>query len=74
LNLEMGEENDDGVLIVGPGDVQQVCFLIEQKGEGMEEVVDGTGRLVVGMLSIEWRGSMGNKGSLSTGWLGTRIR
>lgn len=61
--------------ILSHGDVQQVCFLVEQGGGGNEEeklVVDAAGRLVMGILNIAWRGEMGNLGSLSTGWLGVK--
>lgn len=78
LNWDMGGE-DGGVgevenPLLAPGDVQQICFLVEEKGLDMVQEVDPTGRLVMGMLSIGWRGAMGNRGSLSTGWLGTRLR
>lgn len=69
----MGSEGDLVNPVLGPGDVHQVCFLVEQKGEQIGEI-DATGRLTVGMLSIGWRGAMGNKGNLSTGWLSTRLR
>ncbi|KAI9734754.1 MAG: hypothetical protein M1818_006741 [Claussenomyces sp. TS43310] len=59
--------------ILGPGDVHQVCFLVAQNGDEVGEL-DAAGRLIVGMLRIGWRGAMGNKGNLSTGWLGTRLR
>ncbi|KAI9643349.1 hypothetical protein NHQ30_007968 [Ciborinia camelliae] len=79
--------------VLAPGDIRQVCFLVEEKdagddegndGEGKEredsgekekekeqEIVDG--RLIFGVLSIGWRGAMGNKGFLSTGNLGIRL-
>lgn len=60
--------------ILAPGDVQQICFLVEEKGLDIAQEMDSTGRLLMGMLSISWRGAMGNRGSLSTGWLGTRLR
>jgi hypothetical protein len=58
--------------VLNPGDVEQVCFLVEQVGEELE--VSGDGRVVFGVLSIRWRGAMGNKGFLSTGSLGTRLK
>jgi hypothetical protein len=58
--------------VLNPGDVEQVCFLVEQVGEELE--VSGDGRMVFGVLSIGWRGAMGNKGFLSTGSLGTRLK
>ncbi|TGO28162.1 hypothetical protein BPAE_0031g00270 [Botrytis paeoniae] len=70
--------------VLAPGDIRQVCFLVEEKvpgddgevadsveGEKKSEIVDG--RLIFGVLSIGWRGAMGNKGFLSTGNLGTRV-
>lgn len=74
--------------VLAPGDIRQVCFLVEEKDfgndEGIEEegkegieqekeqeIVDG--RLIFGVLSIGWRGAMGNKGFLSTGNLGIRV-
>ena len=78
LNWETGSEGGGAGEVenpmLAPGDVQQICFLVEEKGQGMEQEVDPTGKLVMGMLSISWRGAMGNRGSLSTGWLGTRLR
>ena len=57
--------------ILAPSDVQQVCFWVEQIGD-MDIEVDTTGRIVMGMLNIVWRGPMGNWGSLNTGWLGVK--
>ncbi|KAF7946611.1 hypothetical protein EAE96_009606 [Botrytis aclada] len=70
--------------VLAPGDIRQVCFLVEEKVPGDDgEVADGAeegkeseivdGRLIFGVLSIGWRGAMGNKGFLSTGNLGTRV-
>lgn len=57
--------------VLGPGEVEQVCFLVEEEeggeGEGQEEE-----RVVFGVLGVGWRGMMGNRGFLSTGKLGTR--
>jgi hypothetical protein len=68
-----GEEMERPVLM--PGDVQQVCFLVQEKigedGSGAEPI---DGRLVFGILSIGWRGTMGNRGVLSTGALGARLK
>ncbi|PQE32118.1 DUF974 domain-containing protein [Rutstroemia sp. NJR-2017a WRK4] len=86
LNWEIvmeGEgEEDMERPVLSPGDVRQVCFLVEEQeepeGEGEDsgadekEIVDG--RLIFGILSIGWRGAMGNKGFLNTGNLGVRVR
>jgi trafficking protein particle complex subunit 13 len=78
LNWDMGSADGEGGEVespmLAPGDVQQICFLVEEKSEDIGQEIDPSGRLVMGMLSIGWRGAMGNKGSLSTGWLGTRLR
>lgn len=73
--LSEGEGMERPVLM--PGDVQQVCFLVEEveeadEGEGEAELVDG--RLIFGILSLGWRGPMGNRGFLSTGALGARLK
>ncbi|KAF4637331.1 hypothetical protein G7Y89_g748 [Cudoniella acicularis] len=61
--------------VLMPGDVQQVCFLVEEildpEGNGVVPVDD---RLIFGTLGIGWRGTMGNRGFLSTGNLGTKIK
>lgn len=64
--------------IVNPRDIIQVAFLVEQ-GEGIQEGVEELknsmrrdGRAVLGQLAIQWRGSMGERASLSTGNLLSR--
>jgi hypothetical protein len=76
LNWDMGKEGNVVEVenpTLGPKDVQQICFLVEQIGDEVGEE-DVTGRIIMGMLHITWRGVMGNRGSLSTSWLGTRLR
>ncbi|KAH8677490.1 hypothetical protein BX600DRAFT_506526 [Xylariales sp. PMI_506] len=56
-----------------PGEVEQVCFVIEEDiaaGEAPKEEKDG--RVVFGVLGIGWRTEMGSRGYLSTGKLGAR--
>lgn len=76
INWELvveGEQMEKPILM--PGDVQQVCYIVEEllndEGEGSEEI---EGRVVFGILSLGWRGPMGNRGFLSTGSLGARIK
>lgn len=63
---------------LNPRSVQQVAFLVEQEHgttEGLEALRQDLklqGRTVLGQLSIEWRGAMGDRGFLSTGNLMTR--
>lgn len=66
--------------VLSPRDVLQVAFLVEQ-AEGQQDGLDSLqrdmkrdGRAVLGQLSIEWRGAMGDKGFLTTGNLLTRKR
>ncbi|PBP21699.1 hypothetical protein BUE80_DR007607 [Diplocarpon rosae] len=76
LNWEIlsdGEEIERPVLM--PGDVQQVCFLVEEVlGTGGEPHESTDGRLIFGVLSLGWKGTMGNRGFLSTGTLGARLK
>ena len=57
--------------VLQPGEVEQVCFLIQETAPGLVE--QGNGRLIFGVLGIGWRGEMGSRGYLSTGKLGTRV-
>lgn len=56
--------------VLQPGETEQVCFVV---GEGEEKVEEAEGRVVFGVLQIGWRSEMGNRGFLSTGKLGTRV-
>jgi hypothetical protein len=80
LNWEVtreGEVSESPCLM--PGDVQQVCFLVEEILGGRDEMEDRRereavdGKLVFGILSLGWRGAMGNRGFLSTGNLGAKV-
>lgn len=66
---DRGREKEKPVL--NPKDVQQVCFLIMQ-ADGMVKGAEN-GRLTIGQLSIGWRSAQGNQGTLSTGWLATKL-
>lgn len=72
--LSEGESMEKPVLM--PGDVQQVCFLVEEliDEEGKRPEPTAEGRLIFGILSLAWRGTMGNRGFLSTGALGARLK
>lgn len=82
LNWDAEREDDPTVdnPVLGPRDVLQVAFLVEQiEGEisGLEELrtsLRRDGRAVLGQLAIKWRTGMGERGSLSTGNLLTRKR
>ncbi len=66
--------------ILDPRDVLQVAFLVEQEdgqNEGLEDLqkdLKRDGRATLGQLSIESRGTMGDRGFLTTGNLSTRRR
>ncbi|KAF2759638.1 hypothetical protein EJ05DRAFT_304982 [Pseudovirgaria hyperparasitica] len=67
--------------ILNPRDVLQVAFLLEEQAlesidatsEGISAPVPklppGDQRTVLGQLAIQWRGSLGDRGSLRTAWL-----
>lgn len=64
--------------VLAPRDVHQLSYLLTQQQSMMEGLEDlkamlkRDGRAILGQLSIEWRGGMGEKGSLTTGNLLTR--
>ncbi|KAK6825094.1 hypothetical protein PG987_012588 [Apiospora arundinis] len=80
LHLETGLRYRDANWIVSesarpvlhPGEVEQVCFVVEEDGKGTPVVEDSDGRVVFGVLGIGWRTEMGNRGFLATGKLGAR--
>ncbi|KAK3321156.1 hypothetical protein B0T19DRAFT_403731 [Cercophora scortea] len=62
-----------GKPVLHPGEVEQVCFVVEEEKDGEDGGVEETdGKVVFGVLGIGWRTEMGNRGFLSTGKLGTR--
>lgn len=56
-----------------PREVTQAAFLMRQKPNSTVEMTKD-GRIILGQLIICWRSSMGDPGSLTTGWLSTRKR
>ncbi|KAF3359541.1 hypothetical protein VdG1_02096 [Verticillium dahliae VDG1] len=78
LDLEAGLAYTDcnwgpaGKPVLHPGEVEQVCFVVEETAEGGGLEPGDDGRIVFGVLGIGWRGEMGNRGYLSTGKLGMR--
>ncbi|EMD97657.1 hypothetical protein COCC4DRAFT_82981 [Bipolaris maydis ATCC 48331] len=61
--------------MLSPRDVVQVAFLLTYK-PGEDEEVEGSktedDKRVLGQLAIQWRSALGDRGSLSTGWLTAR--
>jgi len=82
INWDVGPDGVEKLDLpkLAPQDVWQVAFLLEQQKEdpdGSEAVrksLSKDGRAVLGQLAIQWRNSMGDPGTLSTGWLTTRRR
>jgi len=70
--------------ILNPRDVIQVAFLLEEQRkpdivEDKEAVQDihnvaPGDKIILGQLNIQWTSAMGDRGSLSTGWLVARKR
>ncbi|OAL48756.1 hypothetical protein IQ07DRAFT_85699 [Pyrenochaeta sp. DS3sAY3a] len=61
--------------ILSPRDVIQVAFLLDQHGVAELDEDDtsaGPNKRVLGQLAIQWRSALGDRGSLSTGWLTSR--
>ncbi len=64
--------NGEEAVVLKAGDIEQVMFMLkeERKKEGEE----GLGRVPLAQLSVVWRSAMGERGSLTTGWLASRAR
>lgn len=65
--------------LIHPRDITQVAFLIEQQTgviEGLDDLLKEhrEGRALVGRLGVVWRGAMGDMGTLTTNWLGSKRR
>lgn len=69
--------------VLHPGEVEQVCFIVEEAAAGAAEQPPPDGddddgprdedRVVFGILGIGWRTEMGNRGFLTTGKLAARV-
>ncbi|KAI3391034.1 hypothetical protein diail_8101, partial [Diaporthe ilicicola] len=58
--------------VLHPGEVEQVCFVIEESDDGGSGVEEQDGKILFGVLGIGWRTEMGQRGYLATNKLGTR--
>jgi hypothetical protein len=69
-----GEDGDDvkEAVVLKPQDVEQVMFLVSEKTQ--PAVSEITTRPILAQLSVEWQSVMGEKGSLTTGWLAGKPR
>lgn len=66
LNGEAGRD----AIVLKPQDVEQVMFVLSE-GSVTE---DAASKVTLGQINIDWRSSMGEKGSLTTGSLSSRGR
>ncbi|KAI6829176.1 hypothetical protein KC367_g4678 [Hortaea werneckii] len=66
--LVASEEKEATVL--KPQDVEQVMFILEE--QDLPE--DASKRVPLGQLNVGWRNAMGERGSLTTGWLASKGR
>ncbi|KAK0947178.1 hypothetical protein LTR29_001461 [Friedmanniomyces endolithicus] len=57
-------------VVLKPRDVEQIMFVLEEKGRS-REVGE---RVPLAQLNIDWRGAMGERGGLTTGWLASKGR
>ena len=66
LNGGTGKE----AVVLKPQDVEQVMFMLRET----EEPEDPSIRVPLAQLNVDWRSAMGERGSLTTGWLASRGR
>jgi hypothetical protein len=74
LNWDMPGLGFSEAPVLNPRDIVQVAFLLEDASTDDEQRETAQGnlpdkRFVLGQLSVQWRCSMGDRGSISTGWL-----
>ncbi|KAK3070413.1 hypothetical protein LTR53_010510 [Teratosphaeriaceae sp. CCFEE 6253] len=66
-NGDLGKE----ATVLKPQDVEQVMFVLEEETKPEGEL---GGRVPLAQVNIDWRGAMGERGSLTTGWLASKGR
>ena len=64
-----GDETKDAT-VLKPQDVEQVMFALRET----EKMEDASIRVPLAQLNIDWRSALGERGSLTTGWLATKGR
>lgn len=62
---------DQETVVLKPQDVEQVMFLLTAEHGYLDAA---TGRVPLTQLNIDWRSAMGERGSLTTGWLASKPR
>jgi hypothetical protein len=63
-----GNGSSEGAIVLKPRDVEQVMFIVRDKG--MAGPAGGAKALA--QVDIDWTSAMGEKGKLMTGWLSAR--
>lgn len=66
--LNGGTEKE--AVVLKPQDVEQVMFVLRET----EKPEDPSIRVPLAQLNVDWRSAMGERGSLTTGWLASRGR
>lgn len=61
---------DGEAVVLKPQDVEQVMFLLRER----EKSTEAAPRVPLAQLNVRWRSAMGERGSLTTGWLTSRGR
>lgn len=66
--MSLNGEVEKEALVLKPQDVEQVMFILRE----MKRPDDMSIRVPLAQLNIDWRSAMGERGSLTTGWLASR--
>lgn len=66
----MNGDEEREATVLKPQDVEQVMFVLEEQGK-LDMIAE---RVPLAQLSIDWRSAMGERGSLTTGWLASKGR
>ncbi|KAB2578973.1 hypothetical protein DBV05_g2336 [Lasiodiplodia theobromae] len=79
MPLNASPEEPPHLPVLGPGDVSQVAFILEQQESAAEEDATPASkasarRMLVRNLWVQWRSPLGGRGSLKIGPLFTRTR
>ena len=65
----LGINGEAEAMVLKPQDVEQVMFVLREEAK----LEDTGARVPLAQLNIDWRSAMGEKGSLTTGWLASRV-
>lgn len=75
MPLNASPEEPPHLPVLGPGDISQVAFILEQHESGAAgDDKAGGRRMLVRNLWVQWRSPLGGRGSLKIGPLFTRSR